>query len=194
MLRQEKLRSSYKPFPVNLLFVGESPPASGRFFYQRDSGLYRAMRDVFQVADEDFLTAFQSSGCYLIDLCPEPVDRLAPQLRREICRANETRLANAIATLQPARIATLLRSIEDNVNQAAELGGWQGPLIHLPYPGRWSKHRKVFEEALEPIIRSLRQPRPSRHPGAAGTSIGPTSATMPIEPAARPKGPKNRKL
>ena len=118
------------------------------------------MREVFQVADEDFLKAFQSAGCYLIDLCPEPVDHLAPQLRRAICRANEPSLATAIAKLQPAKIATLLRSIEDNAKQSVHLAGWQGPLIHLPYPGRWSKHRKVFAEALEPIVRSLHQPRP----------------------------------
>jgi uracil DNA glycosylase superfamily protein len=156
MLRQEQLRRSYQPSPIDLLFIGESPPASGRFFYQRDSGLYRAMREVFQVADEDFLKAFQSAGCYLIDLCPEPVDHLDPNLRREICRANEPHLANAIKNLQPPKIATLLRSIEGNVKHAAQLAGWQGPIIHLPYPGRWSKHRKVFAEALEPIVKSLR--------------------------------------
>lgn len=157
MPRQEELRRSYQPSLINLLFIGESPPASGRFFYQRDSGLYRAMREVFQVADEDFLKAFQSAGCYLIDLCPEPVDRLDPRSRRDLCRANEPQLATAIANLQPAKIATLLRSIEDNVKRAAYLAGWQGPFIHLPYPGRWSKHRKIFAEALEPIVRSLRQ-------------------------------------
>jgi hypothetical protein len=118
------------------------------------------MREVFQASDEAFLNVFQSAGCYLIDLCPEPVDRLDPPSRREICRANEPLLATAIANLQPAKIATLLRSIEGNVKQAARLAGWQGPFIHLPYPGRWSKHRKVFAEALEPIVRSLRYPRP----------------------------------
>jgi hypothetical protein len=39
---REHLRKHYRPDRVRILFVGESPPASGRFFYQADSGLYRA--------------------------------------------------------------------------------------------------------------------------------------------------------
>jgi len=31
---RERLRKRYRPSPVRILFVGESPPASGRFFYQ----------------------------------------------------------------------------------------------------------------------------------------------------------------
>ncbi len=77
-----------------MLFIGESPPASGRFFYHRDSGLYRATCDAFQIIDpaindENFLAAFQAMGCYLIDLCPDPVDRLDPPSRRAACRAGE---------------------------------------------------------------------------------------------------------
>lgn len=37
--RREILRRAWRPVEVQLLFVGESPPFSGRFFYQRDSGL-----------------------------------------------------------------------------------------------------------------------------------------------------------
>jgi hypothetical protein len=58
------------------LFIGEAPPASGRFFYNRDSGLYRPLRDAFHylddsINDENFLSAFQAAGCYLIDLCSD---------------------------------------------------------------------------------------------------------------------------
>jgi hypothetical protein len=46
-----------------MLFVGESPPASGRLFYHADSGLYRAIRQAFLSAfpdlkDADFLESF----------------------------------------------------------------------------------------------------------------------------------------
>ena len=100
------------------------------------------------IGDENFLAIFQASGCYLIDLCPEPVDHLDPKSRREACRAGEPSLANAIARLQPERIATLLRSIEHNVTQAALHADWSGPFIHLPYPGRWSRFRNVFVNTL----------------------------------------------
>ena len=39
-LAREHLRRRYRPAHVDLLFIGEAPPASGRFFYQADSGLY----------------------------------------------------------------------------------------------------------------------------------------------------------
>ena len=46
--QRERLRQQFRPEAVRLLFIGESPPASGRFFYHGDSGLYRAIREVFQ--------------------------------------------------------------------------------------------------------------------------------------------------
>src|SRR4029079_4292792 len=66
----EHLRRRYLPTDIRLLFIGESPPASGRFFYCRDSGLYRAIRDAFRIldpsiTDDGFLGIFQAAGCYL---------------------------------------------------------------------------------------------------------------------------------
>jgi len=62
-----RLRRRFRPSLVRLPFIGESPPSSRRFFYQRDSGLYRATRDAFQlvdpsIGDEDFLSVFRSTG------------------------------------------------------------------------------------------------------------------------------------
>jgi hypothetical protein len=158
--QRERLRRTFRPARLRLLFIGESPPASGRFFYRRDSGLYRAMRDVFRIADpsiqdENFLAAFQAAGCYLVDLCPEPVDRLDSKSRRSVCREGEELLSRKIAQLQPAMIATLLRSIEGNVARAVSHADCRGPLIHLPYPGRWSRHRNAFVDTLAPVISAL---------------------------------------
>ncbi len=146
-----------------MLFIGESAPASGRFFYQADSGLYRAMRDAFRtvdpaIDDENFFAVFQASGCYLIDLCRRPVDGLDSKLRRAACRAGEESLSKAVIELRPAMIATLLRSIEGNVLRALLPTGWRGPIAHLPYPGRWARHKRIFENALVPIIAELIPP------------------------------------
>jgi len=155
---QERLRRRYQPTKVRLLFVGESPPASGRFFYQRDSGLYRAIRDAFcaldpSVTDEQFLGRFQSAGCYLIDVCAEPVDHLDGPARRASCLAGEPFLSRSIRRFQPAAIVILLRSIQGNVRRAAERAGWRGPMIELPYPGRWVRHREAFLRCLVPQLR-----------------------------------------
>jgi hypothetical protein len=158
--KRERMRRRYRPAAVRLLFIGESPPASGRFFYQRDCGLYRAIRDAFRgidasVTDEGFLTAFQSSGCYLIDTCIEPVDNLDPKSRRAACAASEASLSRRIGSLQPASIVTLLRSIQDNVRRAVALAGWNGPILEVPYPGRWARHREIFVEAMAPQLRGV---------------------------------------
>lgn len=158
--QRERLRQEFRPTAVRLLFIGESPPASGRFFYRRDSGLYRAMREVFQMIDPSipeatFLNVFQESGCYLFDLCPEPVDHLSATARRDACRLAQNNLSRVIGRLQPAMIATLLRSIESNVLASITISRWRGSVLHLPYPGRWKHHREVFVRELVPAIRPL---------------------------------------
>jgi hypothetical protein len=76
----------YRPAETRLLFIGEAAPASGRFFYRRDSGLYRAIRDAFRaldpsMTDERFLAIFEKAGCYLIDACVELKNQPAPANR-----------------------------------------------------------------------------------------------------------------
>jgi hypothetical protein len=142
------------------MFVGESPPASGRFFYSQNSGLYFAMLAAFRQADptinrENFLEKFKAAGCYLLDLCPDPVDRLDSKAREAARRASEGSLARRIANLHPERMALLLRSITANVSRAASRAGWQGQIIELPYPGRWHQHRSVFIQTLAPLLAKL---------------------------------------
>jgi hypothetical protein len=168
---RERLRRRHRPDRVRLLFVGEAPPASG-FFYCRDSGLYRAVRDAFcalrpSVTDDGFLEAFKNAGCYLIDLCPDPVDRLAPAARREACLKSEVLLCRAIGKLQPQLIATVVRSIRGNVARAISCAGWQGPVIDLPYPGRWSGHCGIFLEKVVPVLGAL-QTLPDRRYSQSG--------------------------
>jgi hypothetical protein len=156
----EELRLRFRPERVRLLFVGESPPASGRFFYRGDSGLYRAARDLFHEVDlsfeeEDFLSRFQGLGCYLIDLCGVPVDRLDAKSRRELCRSSEEPLGDAIRWFRPERIVSLVRSIERNVVRAASRAGWEGAIVSVPYPGRWARHRERFVEVLQPVVAGL---------------------------------------
>jgi hypothetical protein len=159
---RERLRRSYRPGRVRLLFVGESPPASGRFFYQADSGLYRAIRRTFLSAfpdlkDAHFLESFRKLDCYLVDLCRSPVDRLTRKQRRLAWAQSEPRLGTMIRRLNPDVIVTVVRSIRANVQRAQARARWQGAHLELPYPGRWKTHRVAFERALRPmLLRTLR--------------------------------------
>lgn len=82
---RERLRLRYRPAHVKVLFVGESPPRSGAFFYRGDSDLYEATKAVFEVVcrqswagdDPDpFLRCLRGAGCYLDDLSHEPISHL----------------------------------------------------------------------------------------------------------------------
>jgi hypothetical protein len=43
----EKVRRSFRPRHITTLFVGESPPHSGVFFYKGDSQLYYRVKEAF---------------------------------------------------------------------------------------------------------------------------------------------------
>jgi hypothetical protein len=168
-LSRERLRQRYRPARVRLLFVGEAPPGSGRFFYQADSGLYRAVRDAFarvfpRVRKTDFLTFFRERGCYLVDLCGRPVDRLRPKERRIACLNGEARLTRTLKQLSPEIVITVVRSIEPNVRRSEERANWHGRRIALPYPGRWHRHRTRFLRELAALLRERLRQRPSVRP------------------------------
>ena len=158
---RERLRRGYRPAQVRMLFVGEAPPASGRFFYRADSGLYRAIRDAFvdaypNVREGDFLKSFQALGCYLVDLCGKPVDRLERDQRNIACADGEVRLARILRQLRPEIVITVVRSIAANVTRAERRANWKGRHIELPYPGRWQRHRAVFLKTLTSLLRANR--------------------------------------
>src|SRR4051812_33943484 len=157
---RDQLRRRSLPHRLRLLFIGEAPPASGRFFYCCNSGLYRAIRDAFHLVqpshtDADFLATFQASGCYLVDTCPYPVDRLDAKSRTAACLASEPLLTRAIRELRPPVIMTTVRSIRPVVERAALHSRWCGRLLDLPYPGRWAAHRKSFIAQLVPELAAL---------------------------------------
>lgn len=154
---RECLQRRYRPERVRLLFVGEAPPASGRFFYCANSGLYRTIRDTFVTAfpalgGRDFLTSFRALGCYLVDLCATPVDRLPSKLRAKTCTDSEARLTRTVQDLCPKIIITVVRSIAPSVMRSLQQANWRGAYYQLPYPGRWRHHRVAFEASLVPVL------------------------------------------
>jgi hypothetical protein len=164
--KREALRRRYRPDKIRILFIGEAPPRSGRFFYRGDSGLYRAVRDTFLAAfpaliENNFLKSFQASGCYLVDLCGQPVDHLLPNVRAAICSKGEGRLEHEIRRLRPKVVVTVVRSIRASVERALTNAGWSGLQLQLPYPGRWKHHRVEFQRRLVPLLTKT-LPLPSR--------------------------------
>jgi hypothetical protein len=157
------LRKKYRPAisDIRVLFVGESPPAGGTFFYAGNSKLFLATEDAFAGAmpslrGDSFLDAFMRLGCFLDDLCLEPVDKLSNSEKRIKRREGERALSRRMKGLTPTAIVVVVIGIEPNVRRAA-LGADLGdvPIYALPFPGRWHRTRYVAE--LTALVRRFKR-------------------------------------
>jgi hypothetical protein len=159
----EELRRQYRPYPIRVLFVGESPPARGTFFYKGDSALARYTKLSFErsyslpdLAMADFLHGFKSAGCYLDDLCLDPVNRMTPPHRRAAWKKAVEPFAHRLADDSPQIIVPILRSIESSVRQAAERAGLLDRVRGaLSYPGMGNHWRYVAD--LSRLLIELRE-------------------------------------
>jgi hypothetical protein len=162
-LSLEDIRRSYRPQTIHVLFVGESPPAGGTFFYSANSNLFRYTNEAFEVVcgpvcgtGDSFLRFFQSRGCYLDDLCLEPVNRLRKPARRLKHRQGVQALAERIEAAQPRAFVVVMKAIEGYVRQAIRLArAGDRPAFFLPFPAQANQRRYV--DGLVAALRQLRQ-------------------------------------
>jgi hypothetical protein len=121
------------------LFVGESPPASGAFFYYGNSAMTRHMQRAVEATlgrgSGDFLTDFKARGWYLDDLVLHPVNQLPHAQRRAAWREAQAGLAARIAEYRPRAIVTCLLSIAPVVQAAAAAAGSNALRFAVPFPG-----------------------------------------------------------
>ena len=103
----ENVRKSYRPRRITTLFVGESAPHGGTFFYNQNSGLFREIRKAFK-GTELFLEDFKRNGFYLDDLVLEPVNHLERQDRISLCRQSVSSFAKRLRNYKPEAIVILL--------------------------------------------------------------------------------------
>jgi hypothetical protein len=148
----ENVRNHYRPDRIITLFVGESAPHGGTFFYNRDSGLFREIRKAFQ-GNEHFLEDFRKNGFYLDDLVLEPVNHLAGTDRTSLCRASVSSLAKRLKDYKPKAIVILLHSIRPMVLRAMYEAGLSCIPYCTPYPGFGNQPR--FHRAMSEIIPNL---------------------------------------
>ena len=148
----ENVRTSYRPDRIMTLFVGESAPHGGTFFYNKDSGLFRELRKAFQ-GDDHFLDHFKRKGFYLDDLAIEPVNHLSDKDRRAFCRASISSFVERLKDYKPQAVVILLRRIESMVVQAMDEAGVSCVTYCTPYPGLG--HQLRFHQAMAEIVPNL---------------------------------------
>lgn len=152
MNRLEKLRKSFGPGLITTLFVGESAPDSGKFFYNSDSSLFYAMKRAFGNR-ETFLEDFKKKGFYLDDLVRTPINKLE---RRERSRRREEavpELAKRLAEYKPKAVVVVMRAILPMVRQAMHMAGISYEPFCVPHPafGNWTRFNNAMTEIIEDL-------------------------------------------
>ena len=160
----EELRRHYRPKKIRVLFVAESRPAGGTFFYSGNSHLARYTEQAFRtgygiaaMGMDDFLRGFKAAGCYLEDLCPEPVNHIkSSSARRAAWQDAVEYLAGRVRSAAPAVIIPIHKGSERYARQAAERAGRLDtvkPAIPFPSMG----HHPRYIAGLSRLIGELRE-------------------------------------
>jgi hypothetical protein len=157
----ELFRQQNRPARILTLFVGESAPHSGKFFYLGNTALRRHMQEAIEAAKlggfGDFLERFKSYGWYLDDLVLSPVNELTKVERKAACLNAQKSLAERIAKYRPEAIVPLLLSIKDVVQGAARDAGSTAPCYPVPFAGmgQQNRFRKEMARILPKLPRKL---------------------------------------
>lgn len=157
----ETVRLAYLPSKTKVLFIGESPPAGGTFFYLGDSILASATMAAFAKAFDcsfdhvsEFLDFFKAQGCFLDDLCHVPVNKMDDNCREgERIRA-EPALAERVRSYNPDFVIVVMKAIEGYVASAlARFNMDTMPRRTLPFPSY--RNKATYVEQLAAILREL---------------------------------------
>jgi hypothetical protein len=162
---REELRVKYRPSTVKVLFVGESPPSGGAFFYCANSNLYlytqRAFDKVYEGQcgeGEPFLEFFKEQGCYLDDLCLDSINHLDEKLKKQMWRQGVTPLAERIRQMEPKplRCIVVVKKIEWTIRSALQQAEASIiPLSSITFPTPQYGHHKKYIRELTQILREL---------------------------------------
>lgn len=155
----ENLRYLYKPVNVGVLFVGESRPQGGTFFYQEDSALYRETKKAFNeyfTHDVFTLDNFKQWGCWLYDICENPVNNLNNHDRRLLIRENIPRLENLVKQESPKIIIVCkMTLVEPEIRESKIMNIYhpEDRIYFLPFPGNGNQKR--YREGLINVLNAI---------------------------------------
>jgi hypothetical protein len=157
------LRRRYEPKIIKLVVVAESPPVSGRYFYDPagapSEALFAALMKQLRLSPstkKEGLREFQRSGWVLVDATYEPVNELTRSSRDKVIDRDYALLRDDLAALIPDRSIPLIL-IKENVCRILEqkltedgfnvLNG--GSVIYFPATGRQKDFYRQFGAILE---------------------------------------------
>ncbi len=159
-----RLRDRYRPAQTRLIFIAESPPASGKYFYDQTGRvtepLFRALiRDVMGLSvayKAEGLRAFQEEGFTLLDATYVPVNEgMSDKEREKAVLSGYTRLSQEVMALSPAKTTPLVliktnvcRLLEPRLLQDGFVVKNKGVIVPFPSSGQ----QRRFREAMKRVI------------------------------------------
>jgi hypothetical protein len=156
MIAQETERLKFRPAQITTLFVGESAPVSGDFFYYGNNAMLTHMRTATERSLQptgDFLEVFKGYGWYLDDVVLVPVNHLDGLQRKDALHNAIDGLATRIRDYKPIAIVSMLLSITRYVEAARTLAKSDAALYEVPFPGMGQQRR--FHQAMDKLIPNL---------------------------------------
>jgi len=163
-----KLRNKYLPSDLRVIFVAESPPASGKYFYNEDGSLgeplFRAMMNVLDIkptTKTEGLKAFRQTGHLLVDATYTPVNKFQGK-RRELTILSDYKnlthdLKNLCGNKNPDVIlikANICRLLERKLRSDGFNVKNGGVIVPFPSNGQ----QKNFLREMNKIYRSRQMP------------------------------------
>jgi len=152
----EKKRFQFRPERITTLFIGESPPDCGSFFYNENSLLYRQMKESFKelwIDGADFLQTFKGRGFFLDDLVLFPINKNGGKERSRLRWEGSGSLAARLRQYQPNAIVALMCAIEPMVRSAARSAALDIPIYVTAFPR--PEHQERFRKEMAEIIPNL---------------------------------------
>jgi len=152
----ERLRASYRPEKIKILFVGESAPAGGVFFYKGTGQVHNEFQKILAPIigrSPSFIKAFCDAGFYLDDLVLEPVNWLNASERKRLHNQNIASLAQRMSEYRPIAVVAFLKAIRLTVQEAAKRAGLTCPCHTVSFPG--NGRQIEFRKELNAILASL---------------------------------------
>jgi hypothetical protein len=152
----EEVRQRYRPPQITALFVGESAPKSGDFFYLGNTNMTRYMRRALVPeagSDLEFLDTFKARGFYLDDLVLVPINGMTGCERRAHWRRSSPGFVTRLTEYRPAAVVLLVKGMRRVVERAVRESRLAVPFYAVPFPGM--SHQNDFLAEMAALIGNL---------------------------------------
>jgi hypothetical protein len=158
-----ELRNRYKPAHIKTVFILESPPASGKYFYDEtgliSEPLFSAMMELLSYKPQnkkEGLKYFSSTGHFLVDATYEPVNKLKGRARENTILNSYSDLADDLKNLgNPDTInfvlikANICRLLQDRLIADGFNVVNKGVTIPFPSTGQQGNFRKMISQVYQ---------------------------------------------